>query len=178
MTVRDKAGFYAADVRVGYARAGGLGWVVTAGWVAFPFALQTVFRPNDAAWALCKLAGVERPAVFTFEQEIVGFIVALFALAVLVLVQYVATVFFYKRAQLEMSGPVAVPPLWPLAAVLTGVIGNAAWWMGTGHFDLGGLLAGGASAALTVGGEMLCEKLGRNFVFSGSQPPVAQVQAW
>ena len=98
-----------------------------------------------------------------------GFIEALFALAALAAFQLIGTVLFYRRAQLEVGGPVAQPPLWPLAAFTAGILGNAAWFAGTGAFDLGGCIVGLSSAALTIGGEILCEHLGHELVFGPAQ---------
>jgi hypothetical protein len=165
----DQAGIYAADVQVAYARNGALGWLVAAGWVAVPYAVQTVFHPSDAVKALAVLQGLPKPQFFTAQQLGVGFIEAIFALAVLAAALLVGTILFYRRAQLEVGGPVAQPALWPLAAFTAGILGNAAWLVGTGYFDIGGCIVGLSSAALTIGGEVLCEQLGRDFVFGSAQ---------
>jgi hypothetical protein len=49
-----------------------------------------------------------------------------------------------------MGAAVATPALWPLAAFGSGILGNAAWLVATGHFDLGGCLIGFGSLVLTV----------------------------
>ena len=84
----------------------------------------------------------------------------------------VCTVLFYRRAQMEGKS-IATPALWPVAALLAGVLGNAAWWFGTGAFDPSGCIVGLSSAALTVGGEVLCNRLGREFVFGPAQAVAA-----
>ena len=73
------------------------------------------------------------PHVFTAQQAASGLVEAVFALVVLVLLQMVCTVLFYRRAKMEGSS-VATPALWPLAALATGVIGNGVWWYVTGSF--------------------------------------------
>jgi len=169
MSFQDDLGYYAADVQVAYARNGALGWLVAAGWLAVPSAVQTVFHPSDALKALAVVQGLPKPHFFTAQQLSVGFIEAVFALAVLAAFQLIGTLLFYRRAQLEVGGPVAQPALWPLAAFTAGILGNAAWFVGSGAFDLGGCIVGFTSAALTVGGEILCEHLGHEFVFGQAQ---------
>jgi hypothetical protein len=63
---------------------------------------------------------------------------------------------------------VATPVLWPLAASW-GLIADAAWWYWTGYFDPAGGIVGLSSAALAVGGEILCNRLGRNFVLGAAK---------
>jgi hypothetical protein len=148
---------------------------VAFGWVLFPFVVQTVLNPTDAVWAQMRLQGLTVPRVFTAQQAASGWIIAVFALAVLVLLQMVCTVLFYRRAQMDGSS-VATPMLWPIALSI-GVIGNGIWWYATGVFDPNGGLVGWSSAALTVGAELLCNKLGRKFVFGpghSAAPPLLQ----
>ena len=152
-----------------YARNGALGWMVAAGWLLVPAAVQTVFHPQDAIRALARLQGLPKPHVLTAQQLSVGFIEAVFALVLLGACQLIGTILFYRRAQLEVGGAVAQPALWPLAAFTAGILGNAAWFVGTGAFDLGGCIVGLSSAAMTVGGEILCEHLGHDFVFGPAQ---------
>jgi hypothetical protein len=176
---RDRAGAYVADVQVGYVRAGLIGWLVALGWIAFPFALQTLLHPGDAIQLQYVLQGQTPPQILTAQQTGVGFVETVFALAVLMLFQLVNTVLFYRRAQLS-GAAVATPTLWPLAAILPGVIGNAAWYVGTGYSDTTGFLIGLTPVALTVAAETLCDRLGRDFVLgpavAGHHPP--QPQPW
>jgi hypothetical protein len=155
---------YAGEVHVASARAGFVGWVVAINWLLFPLALQTVMHPIDALRAQYRLQGQDLPHFFTTQQIVMGCIEAMIALGVIVLLTLVCTVLFYRRAKIE-GAYIATPALWPLAAFTAGILGNGAWWYGTGAFDLGGALVGMASAALTVGGELMCNKLGREFVF-------------
>jgi hypothetical protein len=165
MSFQDDLGMYAADVHVAYVRAGWLGGAVALGWLVVPVAVQTVFHPGDAIWAQLVLQGLPVPASFTAQQLGAGVIEALMALAVLAGFQLAGTVLFYRRAQLQVAGPVAQPPLWVLAAFTSGILGNCAWFIGTQAFDWFGCMVGLTSLALTVGGEMLCEWLGREVVF-------------
>jgi hypothetical protein len=154
---------YAADVKVAYIRAGWTGWTVAAGWLAFPFGLATLFHPEDALRLQDIIEGQTSPYGFTAQQLSAGFMETAFVLAALVLVQWWCTVLFYRRA--KMSGAVvATPPLWPLAAIVPGVIGNLAWYYATGAFDFNGSIIGIAPTGLTIAAEMVCERLGLNFV--------------
>jgi hypothetical protein len=168
---------YAAQVQVAAVRAWRVAWIVALGWVAFPFAVATVFHPSDVIRLQAYFQGLPPPHLFTAEQLTAGLVKAVFALGVLILVQFVGTVLFYRYARLTNAERIAAPALWPLAALLTGVFGNAGWLAATGQFDAVGALFGFASMALTVGAEWLMEGLGRDFVFGraqGAHPPVNQ----
>jgi hypothetical protein len=80
------------------------------------------------------------------------------------LVQLVGIVLFYRKAQI-FGSRIATPALWPCAALLPGVIGNALFFVFTREFDVTGLVIGLAPMAVTFGAERLCEQLGRDFVF-------------
>ena len=179
---RDWLGFYAADVHVAYARDKGLtGGLVAAGWCAFPFALQALLHPGDVIRWLYKLHGHHALHVLTAQLLGVGVTYALIALALLAAFQLVCTVLFYRRAQMN-GETLATPPLWPLAAVLPGVLGNVAWFLGTGVFDVGGCVVGLSAAALTVGIEMVVANLSRDFVLGFSatneHPPQPEFSSW
>jgi hypothetical protein len=161
-----KFGVYVADVRVAAARARHFAMAVALLWVIFPFSVQTVLHPTDAIWLQLWAQGLAVPHQFTAQQAAVGFVEAVIALLVFILLQLVCTVMFYRHAKVETKGkPVATPALWPIAALLAGGLGNAAWFYGTGVFDPSGCVVGLSSAALTIGGEILCNRLGREFVF-------------
>ena len=168
---KKSAGAYAGDVHVAAKRAGRYAVAVAAGWLAFPFAVQTVLHPTDAIGLQLKLQGLPVPHVFTSQQAGAGFVEAVIALLVLVGFQMACTVLFYRRAKMESAGKsIATPALWPVAALLAGLLGNAAWWFGTGAFDPSGCVIGLSSAALTIFGEILCNRLGREFVFGPAKP--------
>jgi hypothetical protein len=176
MSFQDDLGNYAADAHVAYVRAGWLGGAVAVGWLLVPVAVQTVFHPGDAFWLLqLKLHGSPVPASFTASQLAIGFIEAVIGLVLLASLQLAGTIWFYRRAQLQVTGPVAQPPLWILAAITSGILGNCAWFIGTQAFDLFGGFVGLTSLVLTVGGEMLCESLGREVVFG---PALAGPHQW
>jgi len=107
------------------------------------------------------------PHVFAAQQAASGLVEAVFALTILVCLQMIFTALFYRRAQMEGSS-VATPALWPLAAC-SGLISDAVWWYVTGVFDPSGGVVGLSSAALTVFGEILCNRLGRNFVLGAAK---------
>jgi hypothetical protein len=161
-------GAYAADLHVSATRAGRYAVAVAAGWVVFPFVVRTVLmNPTDAIRAQMKLQGLPVPHVFTAQQAASGLVEAVFVLCILVLMQMICTVLFYRHAKMVSGPSVATPALWPVAALL-GLLGNAAWFYGTGAFDSGGFIVGLSSAALTVGGEILCNRLGREFVLGSA----------
>jgi hypothetical protein len=159
----EQAVIYYGQLRVATARAGIAGWTVAANWVVLPFVVQTLMHPEDAIRLQLKLEGLPVPPFFTAHQMVAGFAATVIALGVIVLLQMTCTVLFYRRAQIN-GNRIACPVLWPLAA-LTGLLGDAGWWYWTGSFDAGGGVIGLSSAALAVGGEILCNKLGREFVF-------------
>ncbi|MGE4046475.1 MAG: hypothetical protein AB7F35_16575 [Acetobacteraceae bacterium] len=160
---RASVGAYASELQVAAVRSGWIVYLVAAGWIAFPFVLQTLLHPGDVINLHYVMQGEAKRATLTAQQTAVGFVETVFVIAVLLLVQLVGTVLFYRRAQVH-GARIATPMLWPAAALLPGVIGNALWFVFTGEFDMGGSLIGLAPMALTFGAERLCEKLGRDFV--------------
>ena len=174
---------YIEDISDALARAGLLAWVVAAGWLACPFAVATVLNPKDIIGAQYKLQGLRVPSGFTAQQLGFGLIEALVALGVLVLLQLVFTVLFYRAAKMD-GAAAATPVLFPLALLVVGIVGNAAWFAGTGgRFDLAGCIIGLTSTALTVGAELVCNWLGKEFVFgpgSAAQAPLSMLSgpAW
>jgi hypothetical protein len=168
---------YVAQIQVAGVRAWRVAWIVAAGWVLFPFVVATVFHPSNVIRLQAALEGLPKPHLFTAQQLAAGFVEAVFVLGVLALIQIVGTVLFYRRAQMVNAGPVATPALWPLAAIVTGVFGNAGWLAFTGHFDVVGCFAGCSSMLLTMLAEWVVNGLGRDFVFGraqGAHPPINQ----
>ncbi len=167
----DQLGIYAAQLHVGYARAfrkdkGLTSFMIVFGWLMFPFGLQTLLHPSDMIQLQCRLLGQHVPRFVTVQQMSVAFVETLAALVMLVVLQMVATVLFYRRAQLN-GATVATPALWPLAALFIALC-NAAWCLGTGAFDPSGCVIGFCSTALTIGAEILVEGLGRDFVLGSA----------
>jgi hypothetical protein len=168
-----KASAYMSDVGTATSRASGAMFGIAVGWVVFPFAVQTAFfHPSNAIKLQLKLQGLPLPRVFTAQQLTAGFIEAVVALAVFALCQMVLTVLFYRWAQME-GKTLTTPPLWPLAASV-GLVGNAAWWYGTGVFSTTGCIIGLLSAMLSIIAQVVCIKLGREFVMGkpGHAPPL------
>jgi hypothetical protein len=162
---RETAGVYGGQLHAAAARVR-LGWLVVLGWIAFPFVLRTLLRPGDAIRLQYILQGQPVPHFLTAQQLGVGLVETFAALAVLIVFQLICTVLFYRAAQAAQLGqPVATPALWPLAALLPGLIGNAAWFVGTGYFDLTGCVIGFAAIPFTVAAEIVVNNLGRDFVF-------------
>jgi hypothetical protein len=178
MKLSDQAGVYAAQLHVAEAHSRPWLWPVAAGWAVSPFLVRTVLmNPGDMVWAQYVAQGLPLPPHgFTAQQTAVGFVEAVIALAVLLLLEFCGTVLFYRRAALDI-GPVATPTLWPMAALLPGVLGNAAWLAWTGSFDLAGCLVGLSPAALTVGGEIIINRLGKEFVY-GKKTQLVQTQLY
>jgi hypothetical protein len=173
MKFSDHAGIYAAQIHVAESRSRPWLWLVAVGWVVTPFLVRTVtMNPSDMIWLQYVVQGLPLPPHgFTEQQAVAGFVEAAFALAVLMLLQLCGTVMFYRRAALDI-GPVTTPTLWPMAALLPGVLGNAAWLAWTGQFDLAGCLVGMSPAALTVGAEVVVNRLGKTFVYGVKNQPV------
>lgn len=162
-----RAAMYAAELQVAYIRSWrrpGV-WIIALGWLLFPFAVATLLHPSDAIRLAARFEGLPMPQVFSLPQIASGFMQTVFALVVLVMFQLVGTVLFYRRAQLASSERVAVPTLWPLAAIATGLIGNGAWFVATGQLDWVGCLIGFSTAGFTVAAEMIVQGLGRDFVY-------------
>lgn len=162
---REVAGQYVTDLEVALVRARRVAWLVALGWVMFPIALATLLRPGDVIYAQYKFQGMTPPEFYTAQQLSAGFIEAVFLLGVLALMQIVGTVLFYRFAQITDGDTVATPALWPCAALLPGVIGNALWFVCLGYVDVTGIILGLGPIALTYLCERLCEHLSRDFVF-------------
>src|SRR5262249_25097542 len=150
---------YGADVSVAFVRAGLTGSAITAGWGVCPFVVRTLINPEDAARLRYILHGQLPPHVLTPQEISNGFAQTAVALFLLLVFQLVCTMLFYRRAHDEAHGAsVATPTLWPLAAILPGVIGNAIWFYATGAWDSTGFLIGLVPVAVTVGAERVVEK--------------------
>jgi hypothetical protein len=160
---RFSMGAYSAEMQVAVVRAGWVGGLVALGWIAFPFVLASLLHPGDVINLHYVLQGEAKHKILTAQQMCVGFVEAVLALAILLLLQLVGIVLFYRRSQVH-GASVATPALWPLAVLLPGLIGNAAWFVFTRQFDATGLVIGLAPMAVTFFAERLCERLGRDFV--------------
>lgn len=175
MDFSDHVGKYAEHLHDAEAKSRPWLWLVAAGWIICPFLLRTAaLNPADMIWLQYKLQGLVLPPYgFTAQQTAAGFVEAVIALAVLMLVQLTATVMFYRRSALDI-GPVATPPLWPLAALLPGVLGNALWVaFSPGTVDWQGILVGLSPAWLAFGAEVFVNRLGKNFVYGQGQQALA-----
>jgi hypothetical protein len=151
------------------ARAGVLGWMLVAIWVLYPFAVQTVIHPADAVGFQAWVQGLPVARYLSNQALVAGEITALLVLAALSLLQLGVLVLIYRRVQFSFS-------VWLLALLLIGGIANGIWWLRTGYFDLQGALAGLTPLVLVVACEMVCERLGQDFVFGkGNRPHYGDV---
>jgi hypothetical protein len=167
-------GGYIAEMHGAVARAGWRAVLLLPGWFALPFVMQSLLHPLDVVKLDHLLHGFPLPHTALARQLTVAFAETAVVLAAICLWQLVVTVAFYRKAQI-FGVRAATPPLYPMAALLVGGFGNLGWFIGTGSFDSVGFVIGLTSAALTIGIEMLCEQLGRDFVLgvpTGFHPPV------
>jgi hypothetical protein len=168
--LKNQAGAYLGNLGEASSRANGFIAAVALGWAGLPFVVQTAFfHPSNAIKLQFRLQGLPPPHVFTSQQLTVGFIEALLALGVLLLVQMVCTTLFYRNAKMQGQS-VAHPVLWPLAAFGVGIVGNGIWYYATGAFDFTGCMIGLSSGGAALAAEFVVNKLGREFVMGSSTP--------
>jgi len=159
----NRFGAYASEFQVAAVRSRWVIWFVAAIWIAFPFGLATLLHPGDAINLQYFLQGEGKHKVLSTQQMGVGFVETIFVLAFLLVVQFLGVLHFYRRARMD-GARIATPALWPVAALLPGVLGNAIWFVCTGYLDTTGLLIGLVPTAITFFAERLMERLGRDFV--------------
>jgi len=135
-------------------------WLMFGGWIAFPFAIQTVLHPADAALLLMRMQGLPHPSVMP-AASLGAELFALIMLATLCVSHFFVSVVFFRRAG-------RVVPMYPVCGVLLGIIGNGLWWYFTA-FDPQGALVGFSAVALTVGCEILIDGRARNMAFGGGR---------
>jgi hypothetical protein len=146
--------------------------VLLIGWLSWTVAVATICHPVQAIGFQFWLQHERVPRFYTWHQATAGLIEATVALVGISIVMLVATVLFYRNAQYMVK-------LWPVPAVLIGVVGSGAWWMDKGFFDSPGVLFGFSALALTVGCEAVCEHLGADFVFGkGIRPKREEAPSW
>jgi hypothetical protein len=160
---------YCGLLTVALERAWGLVCLITLDWLMVPVALKMVLHPDHALGFGYWLQGQPVPTYFTSQMLAVGEMKALMAVGILGLLMLGLVVLFYRKTQFAM-------PLWPLAVVITGVLGNGIWWIGTGSFDPTGALVGMAPMALAVVCQIACEQLGQDFIFGKGMRP--QYNPW
>ncbi len=166
-------GAYSSELQVATVRAGWVAALVALGWIAFPFGVACLLHPGDVVNLHYVLQGEAKHKFLTTQQMGVGFVETIFALVGLFLLELIAVVLFYRRAKIN-GAAVATPALWPMAALLPGLLGNAIWFVCTG-FDLCGMVIGLVPIAVTYGLERLCDKLGHDFVWgpgTGAHTPM------
>src|SRR5690242_9979993 len=92
---------WSAETQVAVVRAKWIAPFVALGWFAFPFVLASLLHPGDVINLHYVLQGEAPHKFLTSQQMVVGFVEALFALGVLLLLQLVGIVLFYRRAQVQ-----------------------------------------------------------------------------
>jgi hypothetical protein len=161
---RFSMGAYFSELQVALVRAKWIAPLVALGWIVFPFVLASLLHPGDVINLQYVLQGEAKHKILTSQQMVAGFVEATIALCVLLLLQLVGIVLFYRYA-LVRGARIATPAIWPLAVLLPGLIGNALWFVLTRQFDASGFVIGLAPMAVTFFTERLCERLGRDFVY-------------
>ena len=177
---------YAAQLQVAFVRAfkrdkGLTAFLLSLCWLLLPFLFQTLLHPGDMIVAEYSLQGLRVPQLVTPHQWYFAITVTLFLLAVLALCQFCCTTLFYRHALLT-APRAATPQLWPLAALLTGVAGNAAWFVGLGVIDPSGIVIGFISTGLAIVAEIIVDALGHDFVLgsraSNIHPQMRNQTSW
>jgi hypothetical protein len=149
---------------IAFRRAGISKWVIIICWLLVPILGQTIMHPTDAAGFWYWLNSQAPPRFYTSHEVVRGEFAAVLSLAAVLFIYLVAVTLFYRRVGDYVA-------LWPLAALLVGVIGNAGWWFGTGYWDNSGALAGWFPAIMAGIATGVCEYLGANFVFGKGGGP-------
>jgi hypothetical protein len=158
---------YDTALAVSLRRAGILKGVILACWFAVPALVVTIMHPSDAAGFWYWINGLAVPKDFSSHQIMRGELTTILALGAMIFVYLVAMTLFYRRAE----GFVA---LWPLAALLVGVIGNLGWFIATGAWDNSGCVAGWMPAALAGIAAAAGERWCADFVFGpGNRPAIS-----
>lgn len=164
MKVGETIGDYFGDLHAACSRAKLLVVVMIAGWLSWPVAVATVFHPTQAIGFQFWMQSEPVPRFYTWSQATAGTIDAAIGLFGVTIVMLGATVLFYRSAKFWVK-------LWPMPAVLIGVIGNAGWWIDKAFFDRPGVLLGFSAVALALFCEAVCEHLGADFVFGKGVRP-------
>lgn len=115
--------------------APGVAAIIAGLCAVIPFGVQLALHPQELSLLIAQLSGTRLPPP-------VAEVVALAALATFALSLFGAQAAFYRRIPSRV-------PLWP-AVFLWAVAANSLWWLSAGSFDLEGMLAGFAPAALMV----------------------------
>jgi hypothetical protein len=161
--------YYCGPVLVAAWRSKLVSLVLVGVWFAVPFTVQMLFNPSDVTRLERVIDGQPMPSFFSQQMLTTGGIKAAVAFVILALLILGALTLLYRRAEFSVR-------LWPVAALLVGVIGNCGWWVGTGFFDWQGGLVGWSPMALVVGVELVCERLGQDFIFGiGVRPRFSDV---
>jgi hypothetical protein len=156
---------YGVAYVIGIRQAGILKFLIVAGWFAVPALAQMIEHPTHAAgFFFYWLQSLPVPHYFTTAEVTRAELTAVVALTGVIFAHFVTTTLLYRRVK-------AFLPLWPLAFLFVGVVGNLGWWFGKGVWDNAGALAGIFPAVLAGIVSMMCEKWGADFVFGRGERP-------
>jgi hypothetical protein len=155
---------YELSLTVGVMHSKFLSLVIAAGWLLYPFTLQSIIHPFAALDLAAYVSGQPIPHTATLGALRGGVFMAIMQLGALTLIELVAMTLFYRRAQFALT-------FWPIPIVLIGIAGNAVWWFAKGSFSLEGALVGLTPFVLMVICESIIEKLGKDFVFGKNNRP-------
>ena len=133
---------YCGPLSVALQRAGGLAWLLAAEWLLYPVALATVVHPGDAVGFEYWMQGQPVPGALTSQQLAAGEVVALVAMMALNLLLLGTVVVVYRRANFHVA-------MWPVAALLVGVVGNGVLVCRHGAFRF----VGGGDRSCAAGGD-------------------------
>jgi hypothetical protein len=159
-------GYYVLAPITALSRAGALSIVLVAIWIMYPFAVQTVFHPQDAIGFQAWMQGLPVSRYITDRAAHAGVFTALLVLAGLSLLQFVVTLLIYRAVKFSFE-------TWLLALILIGGVGNGIWWLATGYWDPIGAFAGVTPLFLMVACQTACEKFGMKIIFGeGVRPQV------
>jgi hypothetical protein len=133
----------------------------------YPFAIQTMFHPEDAVGFQQWIQGLPVSHYITSQAKAWGFMTAMFALAFLLAVHFIVLLLIYRQTQKAFSS-------WVVALLIVGGLANGVWWLRTGYFDAWGAMAGLSPILLVIAIEAVMEKLGKDFIFGkGNRPDYA-----
>lgn len=145
-------------------RAGALGYLLVVIWFLYPFAVQSIVHPTDVAGLQLYIQDLPIKGYISVKAMVAGEITAVCFLAVLALGNFVLLLFIYRELQCAFSA-------WVLALVLVGGLGNLAWGIYFGFFDIIGIVAGVFPTVVMVVQQYLFEHLSQDFVFGKGVRP-------
>jgi hypothetical protein len=150
------------QLRFGWKKAGLLSWVYLFGWLLYPVAIASLLHPSDVLGFQYWIQGLAVPGYYSMQSLVVGELVAVVSLATLTFGEFVVMVLLCRRLGYALT-------LWPVAAALVALLGNAAWFLLKNYYAPEGLLLGFTPVVLTVGVEAICARMGAGFTFGAGR---------